>query len=442
MAGWRANAAPIGEPDRERKIPSGSRGMRSSRQSFTAWNNGWKPGEAAACWWRSLPWPRRRRPRPWTSEPPCKLRRGGAVWAAPRWCIWSWMARCGCGTWPTTAWPAPSRRSTSITPATTSGRWRTCSTAKARRKPGPGCSRCSNPCVGAARRASCAAWNNCSRPPPCARPPSKSNSNGKCVTFRTTATTCTTKRWRKPGLRGAVGPPSRWANNSSSVCAVAVRPGAAQGSPICSDCASCSRTVIIPSSGTESTNNRGMHRHEAGVFQGMIKIHDLHAVLEVLPAHVFQSRGPVDQQHHLARASHAPPNGLLAQRGPKLVDRLEAGDIGGRIPVAHRMPFLIDAVLGKDTAQVNLTGLGRAIGLLAAPAFQFLRAHGHARPVPAHLQNRCVARARLGGPLLPSLRVGAHALDDPLNLAGGHLDAAGLFQVSLGFQVGSLVGAF
>ena len=54
-------------------------------------------------------------------------------------------------------------------------------------------------------------------------------------------------------------------------------------------------------------------QHEAGVFQGVVEVHDLHAVLEAQPAHVFQARGAVDQQHHLAGAAHAPPNGLLAQ---------------------------------------------------------------------------------------------------------------------------------
>ena len=56
--------------------------------------------------------------------------------------------------------------------------------------------------------------------------------------------------------------------------------------------------------------------------------------------------------------------------------------------------------------------------------------------------NAAVAAARLGRPLLPTLRITAHPLHHPLNLPGRDWDAAGLLQVTLGFEIGALIGPF
>ena len=108
--------------------------------------------------------------------------------------------------------------------------------------------------------------------------------------------------------------------------------------------------------------------HVAGVLQGVEEVHDLHAVLEALPAHVFQAHCPVDQHHHFAGAAHAAAHRLLAQQRTESINGLETGNIGRGFIVPHRMAFFIGPVLGEDAAQVNLARLGRAIGLLATPS--------------------------------------------------------------------------
>ena len=61
----------------------------------------------------------------------------------------------------------------------------------------------------------------------------------------------------------------------------------------------------------------------------MVKVCDLHAILEAVFAHVFQSRRPINQQDHFASLAHSPANGLLAQAGAKLGNGLETGNLGG-----------------------------------------------------------------------------------------------------------------
>src|ERR1035438_574448 len=104
------------------------------------------------------------------------------------------------------------------------------------------------------------------------------------------------------------------------------------------------------------------------------------------------------------------------------------------------MALVIAAVLGEHAPQVNLAGLGRAVGLLAAPPLECFGYHRHASAVRAHIEERGIAGAGLGLPLLPSLGVTADPLDDALNLPRRNGNAAGLLQMPLGFQVGRLIG--
>ncbi len=63
--------------------------------------------------------------------------------------------------------------------------------------------------------------------------------------------------------------------------------------------------------------------HLAGVFHGMIEVHDLSGAGEVLAAHALQALGPIDEEHHVSGITHATTQGLSAQHGRKLVDRAE-----------------------------------------------------------------------------------------------------------------------
>src|SRR5438876_3237517 len=63
------------------------------------------------------------------------------------------------------------------------------------------------------------------------------------------------------------------------------------------------------------------------------------------------------------------------------------------------MAFIIRPMLGKNTAQINLAGLGSAVGLFAFASGQLLGAHGHTGAIGADIHNRRVAAAWLGLPL-------------------------------------------
>ena len=145
-------------------------------------------------------------------------------------------------------------------------------------------------------------------------------------------------------------------------------------------------------------------RHQTGVLQGVIEVHDLQAVLEAEPPHVFQARRPINQHHHLARTAQTAAQGLLAQQRAERVNGLETGNIGRGFMVSHRMALVIGVVLGEHAPQVNLAGFGRAVGLLAAPPLEFFGGHRHARAVLVDIENRGIAGAGLGLPLLPDLK--------------------------------------
>jgi hypothetical protein len=77
---------------------------------------------------------------------------------------------------------------------------------------------------------------------------------------------------------------------------------------------------------------------------------------------------PSIKHHHFAGAAQAAANRLLTQQRTESLNGLETGNIGRRFIVPHRMTVFIGPVLGEHAAQINLARLGRAVGLLAAPA--------------------------------------------------------------------------
>lgn len=109
--------------------------------------------------------------------------------------------------------------------------------------------------------------------------------------------------------------------------------------------------------------------------------------------------------------------------------------------ITNGMALLIPFVLGEDATEINLAGLGTAVGLLARAACQFVFAHGHTGAVAADIHDGGVAwigRSFLFG---PGLGCGANPLNGALNLPGGNLDAAGFLQMFLGFLETGFVGA-
>jgi len=160
------------------------------------------------------------------------------------------------------------------------------------------------------------------------------------------------------------------------------------------------------------------------MFHGMVKVHDLQAVFETVFAHVFQTVGAIDEHHDFAGAPMPggwPPGADRGQSG----QWIGSWNIGGRFVVPHWMALFIGVALGEDAAQINLAGLGRAVGLLALASGQLLPAHGHAGAIAlTYMMGASLGpvappvAARLGRPGPPVAPragfVGAH-LDAPVS---------------------------
>src|SRR5438309_6662643 len=89
--------------------------------------------------------------------------------------------------------------------------------------------------------------------------------------------------------------------------------------------------------------------HVAGVLQAVIKIHDLHTVLEILLAQILQPLRSVNEHHHLASTGHATPDRFLAQARAKFIAGFETRYIGGGFPVANWMALVVSTVLSEHT---------------------------------------------------------------------------------------------
>src|SRR5436309_8863250 len=125
---------------------------------------------------------------------------------------------------------------------------------------------------------------------------------------------------------------------------------------------------------------------------------------------MFQSQSPIDQENDLASRAAAAPTSLPAQEQAQILDGAKGGNIAGRFVIANRMAFRISFVLGKDTPQIRLAGLGAAVLLFAFAPGQFFLAHAHSSAVAAGVHIRRVARFGRALALLPLLGTGSDHL--------------------------------
>src|SRR2546425_5123185 len=65
---------------------------------------------------------------------------------------------------------------------------------------------------------------------------------------------------------------------------------------------------------------------------------------------------------------------------------LDAGRIRARADITHRQAFGIPRFGAPDGAQLDLSGFGRAVGLLARPPLKLGGSHGDSRSVDAQVQ--------------------------------------------------------
>src|SRR5256885_554607 len=100
--------------------------------------------------------------------------------------------------------------------------------------------------------------------------------------------------------------------------------------------------------------------------------------------------------------------------------------------IPYRAALLVSLMLGENASQVNRTGFGGPIGLLAFAALQFLFAHRQTSGIGSNVElghGLAFGQGLKGLSLLPLLGPSAHLLDNPLDLAGRDADTSGLSQV-------------
>jgi hypothetical protein len=99
--------------------------------------------------------------------------------------------------------------------------------------------------------------------------------------------------------------------------------------------------------------------------------------------------------------------------------------------VAQWVAFRVDDVLGEDRSELDLSGLGTSIGLLALTAAQRLLSHRSAGSIAADVENRNLLRG-LGQLGQPRLHRRGNLLDDSLDLPLIDVDRPVLGQIAAG----------
>jgi len=173
--------------------------------------------------------------------------------------------------------------------------------------------------------------------------------------------------------------------------------------------------------------------HGAQVLLGMEAVHDLEGAGTVLVGQIPDPRGAVPQDHAPLGVVKAAARGLAGDAGGEVRGVVvgvpargpfDGGRVAHRARVAHRRAVLIARLRAPDRAELDLAGLGRAVGLLADAPGELRGPHGDAGPVHPQVEGR---GDRGGGhrrddAALVLGDLAAERLGGPLDVLGRHLD--------------------
>jgi hypothetical protein len=102
------------------------------------------------------------------------------------------------------------------------------------------------------------------------------------------------------------------------------------------------------------------------VFAGVVEIHNLGRLREALVGEVTDPAGAVTDDDELADVLAAAAAGFGGDEVGELVDRLQGGQVAGRVRVADRLPVVVGAGLGEQGGEFGFAGAGAPVGALPA----------------------------------------------------------------------------
>jgi hypothetical protein len=120
---------------------------------------------------------------------------------------------------------------------------------------------------------------------------------------------------------------------------------------------------------------------------GVEEVDDLNRAREVLIGQVPDPFGAITDHDFLAGVAPAPFPGFHIQTIAELFGGFDGGHIGGGAGIASRVPLLIQASLGEDTAQLDLARARWLTGAFARAALGLALADGNSSAIHQDVQN-------------------------------------------------------
>ena len=177
------------------------------------------------------------------------------------------------------------------------------------------------------------------------------------------------------------------------------------------------------------------------MFAGVVEVDDLHRATETVLDHVPDPLGAVAEEDDRTCRGVASFQRLVIEPRTEVPNLAEGRDVGGREWVALGVAVGI-ARLREDTPELDLTGLGAAVGLFAANSLEFFGPHRDARHVGLKVENVHGTRVALrGASLHPDRGVCCVMLKHARDLAVGNVQAGEALEGPGGLFEGRVHGA-
>ena len=123
------------------------------------------------------------------------------------------------------------------------------------------------------------------------------------------------------------------------------------------------------------------------MFAGVVEVDDLGRFGEALVGEVPDPAGAVADDDELPDVVAAAAAGFGLEEVGEVLDRLEGGQVAGRVGVADRMPVVVGAGLGEQGGEFGFAGAGAPVGAFAGAAGGFAAAHGDAGAVDGEVEH-------------------------------------------------------